>query len=131
MTSISAVVILFRDPILKVLGGNRATEAVTILILVATAQAINGAVFWNTGLLFAAGRAGIVTAVALIGMGIQVGLVVPLSILYGATGAAGALLVTYASTNVILTALAIRTLRRPSAARGREPAQESSSLASR
>jgi len=107
-----AAVVLFREPILRILGGSRGTEAATVLIVVSAAQAINGAVFWNTGLLLAAGRAGIVTLVALFGIALQVSLLVPLVVLYDANGAAGALLATYAATNVVTTVLAIQALTR-------------------
>jgi O-antigen/teichoic acid export membrane protein len=112
MTAMLGTIVLLRDPILRILGGARGTEAVTVLILVGAAQAINGAVFWNTSLLFAAGRSGLVTAVSLIGMAMQVGLLVPLALRFAADGAAGALLATYATTNLIITVLGIRTLSR-------------------
>lgn len=129
MAAALAAVIVLRDPILRILGGSRATEAATVLVVLAAAQAVNGALFWNTGLLFAAGRAGVVSAVALVGVLLQVGLLVPLAALFGADGAAMAFLASYVVTNVVTTAVGLRTIERlqPPA---RIPTAETTSAAS-
>jgi O-antigen/teichoic acid export membrane protein len=111
MAGALVVVLLARGPILSGLGGRGGREAATAMILLATGQAVNGALFWNTGLLFAAGRAGIVTIVALIGIGVQVGLLVPLVAIWAAGGAAAATLVAYIVTNTVATIAALRIMQ--------------------
>ena len=108
------LVIVFRDPILRILGaGDDAVAAAPVLVLVGVAQAMNGVLFWNTGLLFAAGRSGIVSLVAVSGTLLQLALVVPLIATWDATGAAVALFVSLVVSNLVLTALAIQSLRSP------------------
>ena len=108
-----AALLLLREPALRVLGGRGATAAGTVLVLVATAQAVNGALFWNVGLLFAAGRSGIVSLIALLGTVLQVGLLIPLVVAFEANGAAVALLVTLTTTNLAAALISIGVLRRP------------------
>jgi O-antigen/teichoic acid export membrane protein len=104
--------VLLREPALRLLGGSGATQAGAVLVLVAVAQAINGALFWNVGLLFAAGRSGIVSLIAVIGAVLQVALLVPLVVLFDANGAAAAFLATMVGTNLVAALLALRVLGR-------------------
>jgi O-antigen/teichoic acid export membrane protein len=114
MAVILAALIALRHPALELIGGSAARNAaVTVLVLAAIAQAVNGALFWNIGLLFAAGRAGGVAVVAVLGTLVQLGLVVPLALFFDANGAAAALLVSYTVTNAVATVLAIRALGWP------------------
>lgn len=109
------LVIVFRDPILRLLGGGDvAVAAAPVLVLVGVAQAMNGVLFWNTGLLFAAGRSGIVSLTAVGSALLQLALVVPLVATWDATGAAIALCVSMVLSNLVLTALAVQSLRSPS-----------------
>jgi O-antigen/teichoic acid export membrane protein len=106
------LLILFRGPVLRVLGGSdQALAAGPVVILFAVAQTVNGIVFWNTGLLYAAGRSGAVSLIAFGGTLLQLGLVFPLVYEWGATGAAVALFGSLVSTNLVATALAIRSMR--------------------
>jgi O-antigen/teichoic acid export membrane protein len=107
----TVVLILLREPILRVIGGDAAaSKAGTVLILVGIAQLVNGAVFWNVGLLFAAHRAGSVSLIAVGSALIQVAFLVPLVISYGANGAAAALLISMLLSNGAATLLGMRKL---------------------
>jgi O-antigen/teichoic acid export membrane protein len=102
-----------RAPVLQLLGGGGATAAGTVLVLVAIGQAVNGALFWNVGLLYAAGLSNRVAAIAIMSVAIQVGLLVPLAARFGANGAAASLLVSLLATNVAATIVALRVLMEP------------------
>ena len=107
------LVIVFRDPILRALGGgDDALPAAPVLVLVAAAHAVNGILFWNIGLLFAAGRSGAISIVAVGGALLQLALVFPLVRTWDATGAGIALFVSLVVSNLVLTVLAVQTLRR-------------------
>jgi O-antigen/teichoic acid export membrane protein len=99
--------------VLQLLGGGGATAAGTVLVLVAIGQAVNGALFWNVGLLYAAGLSNRVAAIAIMSVAIQVGLLVPLAARFGANGAAASLLVSLLATNVAATIVALRVLMEP------------------
>ncbi len=101
-------VLLLRDPILQLLGGQAATDAAPVLAAGAVAFAINGAVFWNVGVLFAAGRARTVSLVAVITAATQAALLVPLVLALDAKGAALSFLVSMALANLLMTAVALR-----------------------
>jgi O-antigen/teichoic acid export membrane protein len=106
------VLVLARDPILKVLGGSSAASAAgTVLILGATAQGLNNAVFWNTPLLFVTGRSRAIAILSVIAVVSQVALLVPLAAAADATGAAIAFLVSMVWLNTVMTALALRVIR--------------------
>ena len=122
------VVILLRDPILRLLGGSGGSAGATVLVLVGIGQAVNGVLFWNTGLLFAAGRAGAVAGIAAVGAAIQVGLLVPLVAFFEANGAAAALLTSYLLTNLVATVLALRTIGWPRVSSGQTAELQESSL---
>jgi len=106
------LLIVFRDPVLALLGGEGQSEAAEVLVLCAVAFAINAAVFWNVGVLFAVGRAGVMARVAVVVAMSQVVLLVPLVEHSGATGAALALLLTMTGANIAVTWLAVAHLRR-------------------
>jgi O-antigen/teichoic acid export membrane protein len=111
IAAVLIALIVLRHPALDLIGGSRArSSAATVLILAALAQAVNGVLFWNIGLLFAAGRAGAVAVVAVAGALIQIGLLVPLAAFFEANGAAAALLASYVVTNVAATVLALRVI---------------------
>jgi O-antigen/teichoic acid export membrane protein len=122
-SALLALVIL-RDPVLKLLGGDEAVAASTVLVLVALGQAVNGALFWNIGLLYAAGFSNRVAAIGALSVAVQIGLLVPLVARFGADGAAFALLVSVLVTNMAATLFSIRLLLGPPA-RLRSPDGES------
>lgn len=108
-----AVVLLLGSSILELVGGGEeAADATGVLVLAATAQAVNGALFWNIGVLFVTGNSQAVSRIALGGMVVQVALLFPLVDANGAQGAAVALLVSGIGTNLLSGWLAIRALRR-------------------
>lgn len=114
------VLVLLRQPILSLLGGTAdAGRAKTVLVLAGIGQLANGVVFWNTGLLFAAGRSRIVSSIAVAGALFQLLMLVPLVKLFGASGAAGAFLLSSVITNAIAAWFGIVLLRGPGAALGR------------
>lgn len=105
------LLIVFASPILRLIGGAEATEAVPVLVLVGVGYAVSGILFWNTSLLFAAGRSRTVSLVAVASAILQIGLVVPLAAAWGATGAAMALSVSLVVSNLVMSYLALRALR--------------------
>jgi O-antigen/teichoic acid export membrane protein len=105
------LLVIFRSPVLRLIGGSDAVAAAPVLVLVGAGYAVSGIFFWNTSLLFAAGRSGIVSLVALSSAVIQVVLLVPLTIAFEATGAALALCVSLVVSNLLASALAVRALR--------------------
>ena len=114
ITIVLVVLVVLRHPVLELIGGSAARDAsVTVLVLAAIGQAVNAALFWNVGLLFAAGRAGIVAVVAVVATLIQIALLIPLTVFFDANGAAGALLASYVVTNIAVTAAALRVLGWP------------------
>lgn len=104
--------VLLREPVLRILGGSGGTAAGTVLVVVAAAQAVSGTLFWNPGFLFAAGRSGTVSVIALLGTLSQVALLIPLVLVFNATGAAVAFLVTMTGANLVFALLSMRVLRR-------------------
>jgi O-antigen/teichoic acid export membrane protein len=113
MVAALGVVILLRSPILELVGGDKAAaEAAGVLVLAAIGQAVNGALFWNNGVLFATGNSRVVSRIALGGLVVQVALLFPLVDANGAEGAAVALLVSVVGTNMLGGWFAVRALRR-------------------
>lgn len=104
------LIVFFREPILVAVGGNEARSAATILTLVALAQAVNGALFWNGPVLMAMHRASVVARIQLLGVSIHLPLLLSLSYLWGANGAAVALVAAYLVINVGMTIAALRFL---------------------
>jgi O-antigen/teichoic acid export membrane protein len=105
------IVIVLRDPILRLLGGTGGEGAASVLILTCIAQAVNGALFWNVGVLYASGRSRAVALVAVVVIVLQIALLGSLVPFYGATGAAAALLVGTIISNVIATLFCLRAFR--------------------
>ena len=121
MIAALAGVILLRDPILTVLGGQEATDAAPVLAAGATAYAINGALFWNIGVLFAADRARSVAAISIVAAVMQAVLLIPLVVAFDATGAALSYLMSMALINLVATVLALRVAARGSDRRSAVP----------
>ncbi len=111
MTLVGAFVIGFREPILRIFGGDQATAAATVFVLCVVAQVVNGILFWNDSVLYASGRAGLVTKVFLPSVAVMLVLVVVLGREWGANGAAVAVLVTALLNNCGLTLGALRVFR--------------------
>lgn len=112
------LVVVFRDPILELIGGGpEAKAAGTVLILGAAGQAVYAAVFWRANVLHAAYRTGTVAAVSMFGAALQIATVVVLVPRFGAEGAAVAFLVSRFVINGSLAYFAIRTLNGASVAR--------------
>lgn len=114
------LVVLFRHPILAGLGGDDARGAAGVLVVVAIAWGIDGALFWNASLLFAAGRARAVATVAVITAVVQTCALLPLTLVFEATGAGIAFLISVGLANALNTVLALRTMGT------RSPAQQRS-----
>ncbi len=107
------LLIVAREPALALLGGDEAVRtSQTVLIVGALAHAINSGLFWNGGLLFAAGRSAFVSKLSVFATVLQVALLVPLVALWDAEGAALALLITFVTINAIATRSALAMLRR-------------------
>lgn len=114
MVGLLTAAIVLRFPILRALGGGESAEAAgNVVIFGAAALALNGIVFWNIGLLYAAGRSASVSRLALLGAGLQLVLLPPLITTMQAEGAAIAFMVSVAATNVAATWLAVKTLGMP------------------
>jgi O-antigen/teichoic acid export membrane protein len=119
------LVILLREPVLRLLGGEGGRAAATVLVLAGIGQAVNGIFFWNTGLLYASGRSGSVAAIAVVGAATQTALLVALVPSFGADGAAVALVITLIATNIVATLLCWRVLQEPPASRPSAPVTDS------
>lgn len=108
------VVFVLREPLLRIVGGEGATVASTVLVLSLVGGVVNGTLFWNTPLIYAAKRARlamwayIVSSLALVPL-LFVGIKA-----WGADGAAAALLLFTTGLNVLLTIMALRLVRQPS-----------------
>ena len=112
MLAAFAAVVVFQDPILRLLGGGPAGEAAgTVLLLGAAVQALYGLVFWHSTLLYAASRTGPMSVVSVVAAAIHVVAMLALVPGHGAVGAAAGWLISQAVANVALTTLALRTMR--------------------
>lgn len=116
MAATLVALVLLRGPVLELLGGRGGRAAATVLVLAAVAQAVSGTQFWNIGFLYAAGRSGTVSLIALFGTLLQIAFLVPLVVVFNATGAAAAFLVSTAVTNLAATFISMRVLRNESLA---------------
>lgn len=105
------LIIVFSSPILRLVGGTEADDAFPVLVLAGVGYAVSAVFFWNMGLLFAAGRSGTVSLIAVGSAIVQVGLLVPLAVAFGATGAAFALCISVVVSNILAALLAVRALR--------------------
>ena len=111
MLAATAAVVVFREPILRVLGGEAALAGGGVLVASAVAWAIDGALFWNASLLFADGRARVVAWIAGATAATQIAALVPLTLALGPTGTALAFLVSVAVANTLYTIFALRALQ--------------------
>ena len=119
MTIAVLALVVLRDPILRLLGGGpAATAAGGVLIAGAIGQAINGAVFWNVGVLFASGHAAAMSKISIVVAVAQLAMLAPLILAFEATGAALSVCLSSALANAITTVLARRALRSAAPAAG-------------
>jgi O-antigen/teichoic acid export membrane protein len=111
ISALGVAAILFRDPLLRLFGGQEALAAAPVLVLGVVSRVVNGALFWNSPLLYALKRAG-TASVVFVGASLAF---VPLLVLsidrWGATGAAAALLLWSVIVNAGLSVAALRALR--------------------
>ncbi len=105
------LLIVFASPILRLIGGAGAVEAKPVLVLVGVGYAVNAVLFWNTPLLFASGRSGTVSVIAIVSAVLQIALLVPLAVAFDATGAAIAMCVSLVASNLVAGFFALRALR--------------------
>ena len=115
-TLLLIAVVVLRDPILGLLAGPEVVVgAAAVLVIASLGQAVNGALFWNMGVLFMAARSRAVSQIALMGLVVQVALLFPLVLYLDAIGAAIAFTVSMLATNLVAGWLAVRALRGSSA----------------
>jgi O-antigen/teichoic acid export membrane protein len=111
LTFSAVLTFVLREPLLRIVGGEDATTATTVLVLSLTAGVINGTLFWNTPLIYAAREARL-AVVAYVSSSL---LLAPLLVVgidaWGANGAAVALLVFTVALNAMLTAIALKVFR--------------------
>lgn len=114
ISALGAVAVLFRDPLLRLFGGQEALIAAPVVVLGVLARIVNGALFWNSPLLYALKRAGTASAI-FVGASVAFVPVLVASIdRWGANGAAGALLFWNVVVNTGLSIAALRALRQVS-----------------
>jgi O-antigen/teichoic acid export membrane protein len=106
-----ALTIALREPILELVGGDKATAATLVFTLGVLGQIVNGVFFWNDSLLFASGRAHLVTKVFLPSVTMLLILAVPLGQTWGANGVAASVFAFGIVTNVGLTIAASQVIR--------------------
>lgn len=105
-------IVVFRDPVLHLLGGGPAGEAAaTCLILGTGSQALYGLVFWHSTVLFAADRSGAMSAVSATAAVVHIIAMLVFVPLWQANGAALALVISQVLVTVSWSTLAVRTLR--------------------
>jgi O-antigen/teichoic acid export membrane protein len=107
------MVVLIREPLLALVGGDEARAAGTVLLLAALTYSVNGALFWNSPILLATGGARTASSIGVFVLALQLSLLFPLGIRWGAEGAAVALLVARVTGNTWMTVAALQTLREP------------------
>jgi len=111
MSAMGLVAVVFRDPLLRIVGGSAALAAGTVLTLSVLARIVNGTLFWNSPLLYALKRASTASRVVVGASLIFVPVLVVFVDRWGANGAAGALLVWNVVVNAGLTIAAVRAMR--------------------
>lgn len=109
------VVFVLREPLLRIVGGEGATTASTVLVLALVGGVVNGSLFWNTPLIYAAKRARLAMWAYVVSSLVLVPLLVLAIDAWGTDGAAAALLVFTVALNIVLTVMALRLVREPSA----------------
>jgi O-antigen/teichoic acid export membrane protein len=116
MAIVAGTLILLREPVLKLIGGTAASEAAgLVLVFGAVAHAINTGLLWNIPALYAAGRSGDVSRLALVSCVVQIAALIPLVNALGAEGAALAFLISMVVLNGPATLLALKVLHDPRA----------------
>ena len=109
---LAGALILLRTPVLDALGGAEAgADAGPVLIFGTLAHAVNAALLWNIPMLYAAGRAHVVSRLAVAATVVQVVTLIPLVDAYEASGAALSLLLSMLLLNVGATFQALTALR--------------------
>jgi O-antigen/teichoic acid export membrane protein len=108
---VGCALVAFRGPVLAALGGTQARAAGTVLIFTVVAVAVDGALFWNSPMLYAAGRPAIAAFFLAAGMVLQVALLFVFVGALKADGAALAMLISYLFFNIGLTIAAVRVFR--------------------
>jgi len=104
-------VVLLRGPIVRLLGGGGASAANQVVVYASLAMAVAALVYWATPLLWAAGKASVVSRAFVAGAVIQMALLPALVPAIGARGAAIAFLVTQLAISAQVTWHAVRVLR--------------------
>src|SRR5688500_11949926 len=106
------LMLVFRDPLLHLLGGkDAAAGAGTVFVLALVGNVFQAAVFWRTSLLYAVGRANVISAVTLPVVALEIAGVLLLAPEHGAEGAAAAFGVGVGLNSVALSVAAVRALR--------------------
>lgn len=113
MVAVGGVVILLREPLLTLFAGHGARAGSTVLILACLAQVVNGGLFWNIPLLYACKKAATAARLYLVNLAILVPLLLFLTKVFAANGAAAALLISTVLMNIAATLVATRLLRDP------------------
>jgi len=106
------VLVLLREPLLVGFAGSEARAASWVFCIALAAQVINSVLFWNSSLLYAAGRAAVVSRIYLLSVGMLLVLLLTLANPLGGEGAALGLLASTVVMNVGLTRVALRLVRR-------------------
>jgi O-antigen/teichoic acid export membrane protein len=108
LASVGFVLLLLRHPLLTAFAGKEAAAGSTVFVIAVLAQVVNGALFWNASLLYAAGRAATVSRVYLFSITALLVLLVTLAGTVGRDGAALALLLSTIIFNVGMTVVAAK-----------------------
>jgi O-antigen/teichoic acid export membrane protein len=111
ISAMGVLAILLRDPLLRIIGGAGATAAATVLTLSVLARIVNGTFFWNSPVLYALKRASVASRVFITVSLVFIPVLVVFVELWGANGAAGALLFWSVALNAALTIVAVRAIR--------------------
>jgi Na+-driven multidrug efflux pump len=107
---IGAVVILLREPLLRIFGGPEGPTAAIVLLFGVLGQIVNGGLFWNIPLLYSAKRARSVSKLYLMNVVVLVPLLVGLTYVWGANGAACSLMLSTLLMNGMLTVACLKLL---------------------
>lgn len=113
LTMSTVAAFALREPLLRIIGGEGATTATTVLVLSLVGGLVNGTLFWNTPLLYAAKEVRLAAAAYVFASLLLAPLLVVGIDAWGADGAAVALLVFMLVLNLMLTAGALKVLRQP------------------
>ena len=111
ISAMGLVAVVFREPLLRIVGGTAALAAGTVLTLSVLARIVNGTLFWNSPLLYALKRASTASRIFVAVSVVFVPVLVVFVDRWGANGAAGALLFWNVVVNTGLTIAALRAMR--------------------